>query len=250
MAGRIVLTIGILLLVLWSTASTAQAPRPIATVETLVGDCTVVRFGAANAAPLAVGAGLSEGDRVQTRAGARLKLEFVDGTVVQLGENTDLTVDWYLYAPDASSQSVLLRVSRGIFRVILDFVLPNEAFDRVPVRRVELQRPGVGAHRLSGPSRGGQRLAEAVMAVAGLGIGLHVELEDRQRLLDPSLAEEGVPEDVELALAEIPALGLLGADLAVPGDRGVDSTVVQHPGDLVGDRRPRERRLAPVQEVE
>ncbi len=129
MADRTLLTIGILLLALWSTAAAAQAPRSIATVEVLTGDCAVTRFGAASATPLATGTALYEGDRVQTQTGARLKLAFVDGTVIQLGESTDLVLDWFLYAPDANSQSALLRVSSGIFRVILEFVLPNAAFE-------------------------------------------------------------------------------------------------------------------------
>jgi hypothetical protein len=127
--GRALLTIGILFLALWGSAASAQAPRSIATVSALVGDCAVTRFGASGATPLAVGSALHEGDQVRTAAGARLKLEFGDGTVIQLGENTDLALEWYLYAPEAESQNVLLRVSSGIFRVILDFVLPNAAFE-------------------------------------------------------------------------------------------------------------------------
>jgi hypothetical protein len=128
MYGRIA-SLGILLLVLWSTPSPAQAPASIGTVDALVGDCTVVRFGQSGASALAVGAELYEGDRIQTEAGARLRLAFVDGTVVQLGESTDLVLDWFLVAPDVNTQNVLLRVSSGIFRVILELVLPRAAFE-------------------------------------------------------------------------------------------------------------------------
>ena len=126
MVGRIA-SLGILLL-LWSTPAPAQAPS-IGTVDALVGDCSVVRFGESGARALAVGAPLYEGDRIRTDAGARLRLAFVDGTVVQLGESTDLVLDWFLHAPDAGTQNVLLRVSSGIFRVILELVLPRAAFE-------------------------------------------------------------------------------------------------------------------------
>jgi hypothetical protein len=129
MYGRIALRFGIVLLLLWSTALPAQAPASIGAVDALVGDCTVIRFGQSGASGLAVGTALYEGDRIRTEAGARLKLEFVDGTVVQLGENTDLVLDWFLYAPDVNTQNVLLRVSSGIFRVILELVLPRAAFE-------------------------------------------------------------------------------------------------------------------------
>ena len=126
MVGRIA-SLGILLL-LWSTPALAQAPS-IGTVDALVGDGSVVRFGESGARALAVGAPLYEGDRIRTDAGSRLRLAFADGTVVQLGESTDLVLDWFLHAPDAGTQNVLLRVSSGIFRVILELVLPRAAFE-------------------------------------------------------------------------------------------------------------------------
>ena len=129
MYGRIALRFGIVLLLLWSTPSPAQAPASIGRVDALVGDCAVTRFGQSAASALAVGAALYEGDRIRTEAGARLKLAFVDGTVVQLGESTDLVLDWFLHAPDADTQSALLRVSAGIFRVIVELVLPRAAFE-------------------------------------------------------------------------------------------------------------------------
>jgi hypothetical protein len=118
-----------LLLALWAGPAPAQAPPAIGQVGALAGTCMVVRFGASAATPLTLDAAVYEGDRIQTAAGARLELAFVDGTVIQLGESTDLVLDWFLYAPDAQSQSALLRVSSGIFRVILEFVLPNAAFE-------------------------------------------------------------------------------------------------------------------------
>jgi hypothetical protein len=129
MYPRIALSLGFLLLVLCSTPLPAQAPASIGTVDALVGDCTVIRFGGSGARALAVGAALYEGDRIRTGAGARLRLAFVDDTVVQLGESTDLALDWFLHAPDANTQNVLLRVSSGIFRVILELVLPRAAFE-------------------------------------------------------------------------------------------------------------------------
>ena len=117
-----------ILLLLWSAPAPAQAPASIATVEAVVGDCTAVRFGESSANPLAVGALLYEGDRVRTAAGARLRLAFVDGTVLQLGEGTDLALDWFLHAPDAGTQNVLLRVSSGIVRAIVELVLPQAAY--------------------------------------------------------------------------------------------------------------------------
>jgi ferric-dicitrate binding protein FerR (iron transport regulator) len=126
MVGRAAL---LLLLVLWAGPGQAQAPPAIGQVDALVGAGTIGRFGETGTSPLEVGTQLHEGDRIRTDAGARLRLTFADGTVVQLGESTDLTLDWFLYAPDAGTQSALLRVTSGIFRVILELVLPRAAFE-------------------------------------------------------------------------------------------------------------------------
>jgi hypothetical protein len=129
MYGRIARGVGFLLLVLWSPPLPAQAPVAIGTVEALVGDCTVARFGGSGAGALAIGSELYEGDRIRTAAGARLRLGFVDGTVIQLGESTDLVLDWFLHAPEAGTQNVLLRVSSGILRAIVELVLPRAAVE-------------------------------------------------------------------------------------------------------------------------
>ena len=118
----------ILLALLWADPLLAQGVRAIGSVSALVGDCVVSRFGGGAAQPLTVGTELYEGDSVRTADGARLKLEFIDGSVVQLGEGTELALDWFLYAPEEQTQNVLLRASAGIFRVIAKLVLPRSAF--------------------------------------------------------------------------------------------------------------------------
>jgi ferric-dicitrate binding protein FerR (iron transport regulator) len=160
MHGPIALTFGVLLLVLWSTAAPAQAPASIGAVDALVGDCLVVRSGGFGASALGVGAELYEGDRVRTAAGARLKLRFVDGTVMQLGASTDLVLDRFQYAPDANTQNVLLRVSSGIFRVILELVLPRSAFEVQTATAVATVR---GTDWITGASPE----ATAIVALAG-----------------------------------------------------------------------------------
>jgi hypothetical protein len=118
----------IMLLVLWAEPLLAQGVRSIGSVSELVGDCLVSRHGESAARPLTLGAELFEGDSVRTAAGAKLKLAFIDGSVVQLGEGTDLALDWFLHAPEEQTQNVLLQASAGIFRVIATLLLPRSAF--------------------------------------------------------------------------------------------------------------------------
>ena len=99
--GRLLLGLAMVLLMLPAGGpARAQAARSIGAVSALIGDCRVGRAGEAAALPLAVGAELFEGDRIRTAEDARLKLEFLDGSVVQLGAGTELTIDWFLHAPE------------------------------------------------------------------------------------------------------------------------------------------------------
>ena len=116
------------MLVLWAEPLLAQGVRSIGSVSELVGRCLVSRNGETEARPLTLGAELYEGDSVRTSDGAKLKLEFIDGSVVQLGEGTDLALDWFLHAPEEQTQNVLLQASAGIFRVIAELLLPRSAF--------------------------------------------------------------------------------------------------------------------------
>jgi hypothetical protein len=118
----------IVLALLWAEPLLAQGVGSIGSVSELVGRCLVSRYGTDEAQALTIGADLYEGDSVRTAAGAKLKLEFVDGSVVQLGEGTELALDWFLHAPEEQTQNVLLRASAGIFRVIARLVLPRSAF--------------------------------------------------------------------------------------------------------------------------
>ena len=118
----------LMLVVLWAEPLLAQDVRSIGSVSELVGRCLVSRHGETEARPLTIGAELYEGDSVRTAAGAKLKLAFIDGSVVQLGEGTDLALDWFLHAPEEQTQNVLLQASAGIFRVIAKLLLPRSAF--------------------------------------------------------------------------------------------------------------------------
>jgi ferric-dicitrate binding protein FerR (iron transport regulator) len=117
-----------LLLAPGSGPASAQVARSIGMVTELVGDCRVGRAGQTGVQPLEVGTALYEGDRLRTAEGARLKVEFVDGSVVQLGAGTDLALDWFLHAPEEQTQNVVLRASAGILRVIVRLVLPLSAY--------------------------------------------------------------------------------------------------------------------------
>lgn len=102
-----VLCVSVLLL-----ASDALAAAFVAQVMKVRGEARVARDGQDTS--LAMGSALQLGDVVKTGAGARLRLRFVDGSILALGENTTLSID--LFAVDAASKSrtVVLTLLQGI----------------------------------------------------------------------------------------------------------------------------------------
>lgn len=80
-------------------------------VKTL-GDVHITRDGASlSAGP---GTALELGDVIKTGPGARLRLRFVDGSILTLGENTSLSIDIFAVDPGNSSRTVVLTLLSGI----------------------------------------------------------------------------------------------------------------------------------------
>jgi hypothetical protein len=117
-----------LLALLWVESVKAQPVPPVGTVTASTGQTSVLRFGADSPAELAVGAALFEGDEVRTADG-RIRIELEDGSILQLGEDTTLTLTWVLNAPALGTQSVILAVSSGIIRTIVEALLPRSIFE-------------------------------------------------------------------------------------------------------------------------
>lgn len=107
----------------------AQAPRPVGTVAALVGQASVIRFGASSPAPLAAGTPLFEGDQVRTAAEGRVRIRLEDESTLQLGEETSLTLSWVLHAPALESRSVVLTMWTGIIRTVVDTIFPRSTFE-------------------------------------------------------------------------------------------------------------------------
>jgi hypothetical protein len=93
-------------------AADAFAASFVAQAMKTRGDVRITRDGSdMSCAP---GTAVQLGDVIKTGAGARLRLRFVDGSILALGENTKLSVD--IFAVDATNKSrtVVLTVLEGI----------------------------------------------------------------------------------------------------------------------------------------
>jgi hypothetical protein len=83
-------------------ASPAYAQDAIGYVKTATGEASVVTSG--NSVKAAPGTAVFLGSVLQTGSQSSLGVTFKDETIMSFGENTQLTVDEYLYAP-AGGQS-------------------------------------------------------------------------------------------------------------------------------------------------
>lgn len=119
--------VAILVLSLWPTLVAAQTGQPVAQVIAVAGSAVATPPNAGRARTLVAGSTLNEGDSVATGRGARLKLGFADGSVLQLGEETTLTIT--LFAGPPTRRSVLLDAPRGVFRAILEKLSPDGRFE-------------------------------------------------------------------------------------------------------------------------
>lgn len=85
----------------------------VATVKTLKGEALVQR--GEQSLPAVVGMALFEKDRIQTAEGAALSLILLDDTTLSLGPESELDLKEYIFDPQQSRYSVVLRMLKGTF---------------------------------------------------------------------------------------------------------------------------------------
>jgi hypothetical protein len=105
----------------------AQAAADAGHVTRLRGEASAEAAGSAKHA-LAQGDALHEGDRVTTGGNSRLEITLADGTLVTLGDASDLTIDQFVYDPAGGKGNGALRLTAGVFRAITGGIakLPGE----------------------------------------------------------------------------------------------------------------------------
>jgi hypothetical protein len=120
--------IALVLLLFCLGPADAAGAEAVGSVAALAGRAQVTRAGEDQARPLAPGAKVFEGDRIQTAADAKLRLSMADGSVLTLGASTDLSLSRFHYAPEQAARNVLLEVPRGILRALVDLLVADSTF--------------------------------------------------------------------------------------------------------------------------
>jgi hypothetical protein len=115
---------------LWASTAFAWAD-PVAQVTKLSGSATLLRDDAT--APLVLGAALESGDTVATDATGRVRLQLIDGSVINLGSDTRMAIDQVISSGIGTDRDVALDLSQG--------ALLAEAAKATPKSRFEIRTP-------------------------------------------------------------------------------------------------------------
>lgn len=103
-------------------AAPLMAAEPIAIANAVQGQASVESPGA-TPRPLAAGAALAVGDRITTGADGLVRLAFTDKTTTALGANSEMTL--VQYSTQQDNPSFVVRITRGVFRVITGVIGRN-----------------------------------------------------------------------------------------------------------------------------
>lgn len=166
-------------LFLAATLPSAVAQEAAGVVEKMLG--SAARQQGAEPHALATGSSVFAGDTISTSAGARLRIRFLDDSILTLGEDARLSIDEVVYipagrAPEAGEQT--LRFVKGVFQYVSGKIghgVPEQVALNTPVATIGIRGTRVIAGELQTGMPPGQKhygfqiLEGAVVIAAPLG---------------------------------------------------------------------------------
>ena len=148
----------------------AQNDEAVGQVVRQTGPVTALRGGVPRS--LYIGAFIQSGDRIRTGAGAKVRIDFRDGSSLSLGEDTDVELSAYL--PEGGGRGILTLLL-GIIRTSLSSVW-RDGFEVRTLAAVASVRSTDWITELNG-TRASVFVVDGSVAVRGVGDGSEVLLE-------------------------------------------------------------------------
>lgn len=112
---RAVVFISLLLLacfLVWPSLSSAATER-VGTVTKIEGKAFVTRQGEARALPLMLGTPIHLLDRIKSENDAKVRITFIDQSIISVGSNSALTINEYVFRPEQQERSSGMRLLWG-----------------------------------------------------------------------------------------------------------------------------------------
>jgi len=133
------LVLGICLLFVWTDPVQGE-PVAIGTVKEASGSASIV--SSAGRRPAALAAPVYLNDTLETGAAGALGVLFVDDSRLSIGPDTSLTIDEYVFVPDAAKGSFVSRLARGTLLYVSGLIAkisPDAATVETPVGTIGIR---------------------------------------------------------------------------------------------------------------
>jgi hypothetical protein len=163
------------------TSSRSHAIDPAGTVEQLLGTA-IATMESGLPRLLYNGSTVLVGDRIETAAGSRIRIQLEDGGKLVMGESSTVTIE--IYTPPTEDGSALMKAIAGIF-LYASGTLAKLAPDRVTVE-TETAILGVRGTEIWGNVGDGSKLELALLSGAG------VLVTTPQGVIELTVADTGV----------------------------------------------------------
>ncbi|NVM26938.1 MAG: FecR domain-containing protein, partial [Desulfobacterales bacterium] len=95
----------------------AHGAKAIGKITGLTGTAQIVREAVPSPITVTLGRPVHLRDRVRTGADSRLRIELIDGSILTLGERTDITLDQFEFVPEKKKRSAFFGIALGKLRI-------------------------------------------------------------------------------------------------------------------------------------
>ncbi|MBF0475266.1 MAG: FecR domain-containing protein [Deltaproteobacteria bacterium] len=128
--NSIIFFMALFFLFAWNVNIGAAADNPVGEIVLLEGQATLRHQDESTAAPVKLGSKVFIKDDVKTGPGAKVRIQFVDQSIVSVAENTQLTITNYLFSPEKKVRASMLNVVFGKVKVFANnlFGFRDKAF--------------------------------------------------------------------------------------------------------------------------
>ena len=123
-----VVVLGLLCVLLYAAAH-AQQTKSIGHVTAVVGKVTVLRQGKFTPEPLTIQKPVFQEDIIETDRSSKVRITLTDATVISLAEQSRLELKQFSHDARQQTRSGRLAVSWGIFRAILNEMIPSSSVE-------------------------------------------------------------------------------------------------------------------------
>src|SRR5215475_12733950 len=129
-----------LLLAFGISALTAVDGSPAAAADGIGAASTISNrvegFFGGDARTLAVGSEVFQNELLRTGLASDAKLIFLDDTNLNVGPQSEVTLDRFVYDPDHNAGAVVVRATRGIFRFVTGSQRPQNYLIATPIASI------------------------------------------------------------------------------------------------------------------